>query len=286
MTGLIFGAILISFSSVMVKLAAAVPPDVIGFYRLFVGGLGMGVFLWRMGKLKQLTRHVWIWAILSALFFTGDFIFWHRSIIHVGPGLSTMLANYQVIFLALVSVTFFREKMSKPFMAALPMALIGLYLMVGVQWSSFSEDFQLGVIYGLMTAVFYALYLISLKYSLSKAGADPLAMAGAVALLTGLMLGSIGAAQGQSFVIPDTQSLLALATLSLVCHAVGWFCITRGIQLVKTSLVGLILLLQPTLSYVWDILFFAKPTNALELTGVGLALGAIYLGSLKSGEEA
>lgn len=283
MTGLILGAILISFSSVMVKLAD-VPPDVIGFYRLFVGGLGMLAFLWHMGKLKYLTRRIWKWALLTALFFTMDFFYWHRSVICIGPGLSTMLANYQVIALALFSVLLFREKMSKPFMVAMPMALVGLYLMVGVQWASFSSEFQLGIIYGLLTALFYALYLVSLKYSLARTGADPLAMAGAVALLTGLILGSISVAQGEPFVIPNTKSLLALGALSLICHAVGWFLITRGMQTVKTSLVGLILLLQPTLSYVWDILFFDKPTNALELTGVGLALAAIYLGSLRQKE--
>jgi len=281
MTGFIIGAIIISFSSVMVKLAN-VPPDVAGFYRLVVGGLGMLVILWRMGKLKHLTRHVWKWSLLSALFFTADFFFWHRSIDYVGPGLATMLANFQVIVLAVVSILFLKEKVSRSFLIAMPMALIGLYLMVGVSWESFTPEFKIGVVFGLLTALAYALYLLSLKFSLSKAGADPLAMACAVALFTGLNLGALAIGQHQSFMIPDTQSLLALAALALICHTLGWYLITRGIQQIRTSLVGLILLLQPTLSYVWDIVLFNKPTDALELTGVGLALVAIYLGSLKN----
>ncbi|MGL1863139.1 MAG: DMT family transporter [Pseudodesulfovibrio sp.] len=280
MTGLIIGAIIISFSSVMVKLAH-VPPDVAGFYRLVGGAIGMGIILWRQNKLTQLTPHVWKWAFLAAFFFALDFVGWHRSIFLVGPGLSTMLANFQVIILAIVSITFLKEKVSRPFLIAVPMALVGLYLMVGVSWNTFTPEYQLGVGFGLFAALAYALYLLSLKYSLTKAGADPLAMAGAVALLTGLMLGTLAVAQSESFIIPDTQSLLALTALALICHATGWYLITRGIQQVRTSLVGLILLLQPTLSYVWDILFFEKPTNAVELTGVGMALVAIYLGSLK-----
>lgn len=280
MTGFILGAVVISFSSVMVKLAH-VPPDVAGFYRLGFGGLGMLAILWRMGKLQNLTKHVWKWSLLSALFFAADFVCWHRSIALVGPGLSTMLANFQVIILAAVSILFLKEKVSRTFLAAIPTALLGLYLMVGVSWDSFTPQYQLGIIFGLLTALAYALYLISLKYSLSKAQADPLAMACAVALLTGLNMSGLAVAQGESFVIPDTQSLLALSALALICHATGWYLITRGIQRIRTSLVGLILLLQPTLSYIWDILFFDKPTNAVELTGVGLALTAIYLGSLK-----
>lgn len=280
MTGLIIGAVIISFSSVMVTLAG-VPPDVAGFYRLFVGGLGMLVILWRMGKLKHLTTHVWKWSLLSALFFAADFFCWHRSIGFVGPGLSTMLANFQVIILAMVSILFLKEKPTKAFLVAIPTALVGLYLMVGVSWNSFTPEFKIGIIFGLFTAVAYALYLLSLKFSLSRAEADPLAMACAVALLTGLLLGGLAMIQGESFALTTPKTIASLATLALICHALGWYLITRGIQRVKTSLVGLILLLQPTLSYVWDILFFNKPTNAMELTGVGLALTAIYLGSLK-----
>jgi len=42
--------------------------------------------------------------------------------------------------------------------------------------------------------------------------------------------------------------------------------------------VGLILLLQPALAFVWDILFFGRPTRAVELVGAAITLGAIYLG--------
>ncbi|MUM77491.1 EamA family transporter [Pseudodesulfovibrio sp. F-1] len=280
MTGFIVGAVIISFSSIMVRLAD-VPPDVAGFYRLTGGGLGMAVILWRLGKLRQMTPHVWRWSLVSAVFFAADFYCWHRAIGLVGPGLATMLANFQVIALAAVSVLFLRERVSRPFLLAIPMALTGLYLMVGVSWASFTPEFRLGVVYGLLTALFYALYLLALKFSLSRAGVDALAMAGAVALITGLMLGGLALGRGDSFAIPDTRSLAALAALALVCHAVGWYLITRGIQQVRTSLVGLILLLQPTLSYVWDILFFDKATSPVELTGVALALAAIYLGSLK-----
>lgn len=280
MTALIIGAVIISFSSVMVVLAG-LPPDVAGFYRLFVGGLGMlGLLAWQ-GKLRLFTPHALKWGFVGGLFFAGDFFFWHRSIGHVGPGLSTMLANFQVIPLALVSTLFFKEKMPPRMLVAIPLALIGLYLMVGVQWGSFTPEYQLGVWFGLLTAVFYALYLLSLKYSMAGERAEPLVMAASVAIITGLMLGTIAMAQGESFAIPSAKSLTAISTLALGCHAVGWFLITRGIQTVRGAVVGLILILQPTLSFVWDILFFGKPVNPVELCGVGLALAGIYLGSLK-----
>ncbi|OIQ49678.1 EamA-like transporter family protein [Pseudodesulfovibrio hydrargyri] len=278
MSALVIGAVLISFSSVMVVLAG-LPPDVTGFYRLTCGGLAMLMVLARAGKLRLFTPNVVKWGCVAAVFFAGDFVFWHRSIAFVGPGLSTMLGNFQVIPLAVVSALFFKERMPPRMYAAIPLALAGLYLMVGVGWSGFSADYRLGVFYGLATACFYALYLLSLKYALAKDKADSLVLASAAALATGLILGAFALVEGESFAIPTFKSLAAIATLALICHAVGWFLITRGIQNVRGALVGLILLLQPTLSFVWDILFFGKAINPIELSGVALALAGIYIGS-------
>ena len=278
MSALLIGAVLISFSSVMVVLAG-LPPDVTGFYRLTGGGLAMLLVLARAGKLKLFTPNVIKWGCVAAVFFAGDFIFWHRSIPLVGPGLSTMLGNFQVIPLAVVSALFFKERMPPRMYAAIPLALAGLYLMVGVGWSHFTADYRLGVFFGLLTACFYALYMLSLKYSLAKDKTDSLVLASAAALATGLILGALAVIEGESFAIPTLKSLAAISALALICHAVGWFLITRGIQTVRGALVGLILLLQPTLSFVWDILFFGKPVNPVELAGVALALVGIYIGS-------
>ncbi|MCJ2165548.1 DMT family transporter [Pseudodesulfovibrio sp. S3] len=280
MSSLLVGAILISFSSVMVVLAG-LPPDVTGFYRLTIGGLAMLAFLARQGKLGLFTPNVLKWGLVAGVFFAGDFVFWHRSITFVGPGLSTMLGNFQVIPMAVVSALFFKERMPPRLYIAILLALAGLYLMVGVGWDGFTSDYRMGVIFGLLTAVFYALYMLSLKYALAKDRADSLVMAAAAALFTGALLGGLAVGQGQAFAFPSVQSVVAIAALALICHAVGWFLITRGIQAVRGALVGLILLLQPTLSFLWDILFFGKPVNWVELSGVGLALVGIYIGSIK-----
>jgi drug/metabolite transporter (DMT)-like permease len=121
--------------------------------------------------------------------------------------------------------------------------------------------------------------MLSLKYALAKDQADSLVLASAAALVTGLILGAFAVVEGESFAIPSFKSLAAISTLAFICHAVGWFLITRGIQNVRGAMVGLVLLLQPTLSFVWDILFFGKAVDWVELSGVALALVGIYIGS-------
>jgi len=42
-----------------------------------------------------------------------------------------------------------------------------------------------------------------------------------------------------------------------------------------------VLLLQPTLAFTWDVLFFHRPTDVTDVVGAGLALAAIYLGTTR-----
>jgi drug/metabolite transporter (DMT)-like permease len=44
------------------------------------------------------------------------------------------------------------------------------------------------------------------------------------------------------------------------------------------SVAGILLLLQPVLSFVWEVIFFQKRFHYYQLIGAGAALVAIFLG--------
>ena len=100
----------------------------------------------------------------------------------------------------------------------------------------------------------------------------------AISLLCSLFLGSKVFFSESSFSIPDTTSLLALLALGLFCQTIGWALIAGAMPKIRASFTGLILLLQPTLSFVWDVLIFNRPTDLLNWLGVIFTLIAIYLG--------
>lgn len=273
------GAFLISFSAVFVKLAH-VGPGAAAFYRLVFGGAALlGLALVRRENLRP-SRGALMWSALAALAFSGDLFFWHRSIAYVGVGLSTLLANFEVFVLAVVGVVFLAEKLTWRLATAVPMALVGLYLIVGWNWSGLSGDYQWGVWLGLLTAGCYAVYILTLRRSQSIEGhLSPVANIALVSLVAAVITGLTAWQNGESFVIPDTQSWLALLGYGLLCQALGWSLISRGLPRIPASRVGLILILQPTLSYVWDVVFFAGPLGVVQLIGAALAISAIYLGA-------
>ena len=88
-----------------------------------------------------------------------------------------------------------------------------------------------------------------------------------------------------SFKIPDNQSWVTLLMYGFMGQCLGWVFIAKGIGKIKASRAGLILLLQPTLSFIWDMLFFHRPTDLLDLLGALMAIVAIYLGSAESKRE-
>ena len=63
----------------------------------------------------------------------------------------------------------------------------------------------------------------------------------------------------------------------------GWVLLTRAVPQRPASLIGLLLLLQPALSFVFDVILFARPTHAMDWIGVALSLLGIFIGSYRPG---
>lgn len=276
-----FGAVCISFSAVFVKLAD-VAPAVSAFYRLGIGGLALLALLAATGQIGAVRKAINWPAVLCGLFFTGDLLCWHGSINRIGPGLATLVGNFQVFLLAIIGAIQARRAPTPAFLAGMLLAMAGLYLVVGRGFSGQTPAFRQGVLLGLCTAVFYAGYILALKSAVTDRGrAGPTAAMAVLSLIGAVFLGLVVLATGESFVLPTTRSVLSLAGLGLVGQGLGWVVISIGLSRTRPAVAGLLLLLQPTLSYVWDVLFFDKPTGITEACGVVLALGGIALGSVR-----
>jgi len=270
---------MISFSAVFVKLTT-VEPTVSAFYRMFFGGLILAALVAMRREPIWFGKQALGIIAIAAVFFAGDLFFWHHSILFVGPGLATLLANFQVFLLALAGLWLFREPLRWEIAASIPLAMVGLSLLVGADWLSLPGDYRLGVGFGLLTALCYATYILCLRASrVSQVAPSSIAVIAPLSLCCALILAVVVIVQGESFMIPSGRDAAVLLSYGVVAQVLGWVFISQGIASVSASQAGLILLLQPTLSFVWDITFFGRQFTALESVGALLALTAIYLGS-------
>ena len=278
---MLIAAVIISTSSVWVKVAE-VAPSVSGFYRMVIGGV---LLLFLCGVRRIRLWHSWKyfgWLLMAALFFAIDLYFWHRSILYVGPGLATILGNFQVFFMVLAGYLFLKERISLAFIFGLAITIVGLFLLVGINWGMLTVQYQLGVIYGILTAVAYTAFLLSMRFvQKRKDGLSAMANLGVMSILSALILLIQLSLAGQSIAIPSGQSLLALLILGIVCQVLGWVLITKAMPNLPTSIVGILLLLQPALSMLWDVLFFARPISVIDIIGMIMVLAGVYMATLK-----
>ena len=282
---LFLGAALISLSPVWVKLVD-VSATTSGFYRVFIGSLALGAYLLVTRRSMRMSSRIWWLLILTSVFFALDLWFWHRSILYIGPGLSTLLANFQVFIMMAAGFLFLRQPLKTAHFVAVPLAVIGLGLIVGFDLQALQPEYRAGVIFGLLTACAYAGYLLSLRAS--RAGSTdrmPNREIFIISVLTAVFLGLSAVAEGESLALGG-QDLGWLLCYGVLSHTLGHLFIASSLPHVSTTQAGLALLLQPTLSFAWDVLLFARPMTNQELLGASVALVAIYLGSRPSSKQA
>lgn len=281
---MVVGACAISTTSIFVKYAH-VGPTMSGFYRMAFGGLMLLGWLLATRQWRPLRWSDIGWLLLPGAAFAVDLVMWHRSILYVGPGLATLLGNFQVFLMALAGWLWYREKLGWWFLAGVALAFIGLYLLVGLDWGAFDGRYRLGVVLGVVTGIAYAVYMLSTRHA-QRAGhvrLEPAQLLCVSTLISALILGVIAWGEGESFAIPDLQSWSALLGLGFFGQVLGWVLLTRAMPVLPASLIGLLLLLQPALSFVFDVILFARPTRAMDWIGVALSLLGIFVGSYRPG---
>ncbi len=276
---LLFGATLISFSAVFVKLTT-VPAAVSAVYRVLIGGVVLVVWLSLRGKMTWPTRRAG-WALFAAgAFYAADLAVWHQSIHYIGPGLATLLGNFQVFLMAFAGAVFLRETLGRNMPLAILLAMVGLAMIAGFEWTGLPRETRLGLMLGLATAFFYCGTMLSLRRAqIITANAGTGSNLAVTCLISAALLIAWTSLTGQSLVIPTVADGMWLVIYALVAQVFGWLMITSALGNVPAARVGLLLLLQPALSFVWDVLLFDRGFTALEAAGAALALFAIYLGS-------
>lgn len=275
----VIGAALISFSPVFVVLSGVSAASA-SFYRMALSLPALFFLLYyTKAKLWLGYRECGI-ALLASVFYTLDLTFWHQSILMIGPGLATILGNFQVFVLAAFSVLVLHTRVTARLVLAIPVSIIGLYLICGPQWTTGTDEFQMGVLFALSTALWYGGYVLLLRLlQISFDLEGKIANLCMISILTTIITGILVVVRGEGFGIPGLESWIYLLGYAIICQVIAWVLISAGLPFTVPIKVGLILLLQPAGAFIWDILIFRLPFTWVTLLGVILTLGAIYLGS-------
>lgn len=251
------GATAIAFAPIFVRLSE-VGPVATAFWRLTLAlpALWLWVIVERRNSRnsqKVFTRTLYGQLALAGLFFAGDLAVWHWSIVFTSVANSTLLANFAPIFVALGAWVVFGQRANRSFLMAMTLALIGTGLMVG---SSLQMSLRhlLGDALGLITAVFYASYILTVKQLREELSvAKIMAWGGTV---TALALFPIALLSDEVIVPVAGRGWRVLLGLALISQVSGQSLIAYALAHLPAAFSSVGLLLQPVMAtlFAWQIL--------------------------------
>lgn len=268
------GAVAISFSAILYALAG-VSPITGAFYRSLYA-LPVLFLLWwvRRDRDHRTRNRRWV-AVAAGLLLGLDILTWHISIEFIGAGLSTLIANSQVIVVAVVAWIFLGERPSREVSIAVPVVLLGVSLVSGLgRGDAFGSNPLLGTVFALASAVLYAGFILGFRISndIQAPSAGPLLESTAGAALAVLVAGSFSGGIEFAPAWPAHGWLLALALTSQVA---GWLLIGYALPRLPAVETATIILLQPVLTMIWAVLIFNEQPSTIQWVGAALVLAGV-----------
>lgn len=214
-------------------------------------------------------------VVVVGLCFAGDLAFWHWSIRLTTVANATLLANLASVFVTLVAWLTGRERITAVFLFGMVLALAGAAVMMGTSLS-ISGTQILGDALGVVTALFYAGYLLNTK-SLREARYPVFVIMAWGTLVTAIALLPVALISGETMLPQTLHGWLVLLVLALVSHVGGQGLIAYALAHLPASFSSVALLLQPVLAtlFAWEL--FGERLGPMGIAGAVAVLAGIAL---------
>ena len=289
-----FGGVVVSFAPILYALSNANPLTGAFFRMLYALPFLLLIILFRRAEDSR-SRNTRLIALVAGFAFSLDFLGYHSTVDWIGAGIGTLIGNSQVIIVTLMSWWLFGERPNLSILISLPIVMIGLFLISGIlDDDPYGEYPVRGVIAGIFTAIFYSAFLIIYRFANRElAPAVNLQFDSTVGCALGLLILSFLPLQSIYVEpidfhpsLPTHGWLLALALLSQVT---GWLAIAYSLPRLPAAHTSFAILLQPTFTIVWGIVFLSESPSFQQGIGMFLILGSIIgvtvYGSVDSSTE-
>ena len=271
LTALLLGAVGIAWAPILVRFAAA---DGVGLSAAAFWRLAISVpiaWLWasrdaRVGSVRERLQ-----LCLPGLFFAGDLAIWHWSIHYTSVANATLLANFQPVLVTLGGWLIFRRRFRGIFLVGMVLALLGAVLLVGAS----SGGHLKGDLLGLLTAVFYASYFLSVGW-LRERFATSTIMAHTVTCAA-IILAPIAVLSGEPLLGYSMAGWLDVIGLAVVSQILGQGLVIYALAHLPAHFSAVTLLLQPAMAAGLAWWLFKETPAPQQAVGGAIMLAGIVL---------
>lgn len=280
---LIAGAIGIAFAPIFVRWSS-VDPVSTAFWRVLLALPVMAAMMAWSGRrtadpaptrTRQPTRpRDFAGLLLAGAFFAGDLGFWHWSIAFTSVANSTLLANFAPVFVTLGAWWLFGARFRPLFFVGLALGMAGAITLMADS-ISIGIDTLIGDGLGLITAVFYAAYILSVGRLRARFGTATVMTWSGIG--TVVILLPVALLTESAFWPQSTEAWAVLLGLALISHAAGQSLIAFALAHLPAALGSLSLLIQPVMAAGLAWVLLAEALGWLQALGGAIVLAGILI---------
>jgi len=236
-----------------------------------------GVLIYDRKLLKIKLRDIWCFAgtaILSILFF---YYFYFVTIEKASLAVAAVLLYTAPIFVMLMSVVLFRERLTGKKLAACAMAFAGCALVAGI-FDGVNRLSAAALLTGLLSGFGYALYSIFSRVALNK-GYSSITITvytfsiACLCLLPFTDYRAIGAA----IAAEPLTSVPAALGLAMFVTVIPYLLYTAGLATVNSSKASIMASVEPVMACVVSVAVFREKMSFFGVLGIALVIAAIIL---------
>lgn len=266
------GAVAIGFAPIFVRLAST-GPIATAFWRMALAVPILWMFVRRQNAGSSALLHfrsplVWLAGFVFAL----DLATWHISIRLTSVTNATLLANCAVLLVPIFSWFFLRRPVRSSTIGCGLVAFFGMILLCSSSFHTGSQRLM-GDALAVLTAGFYAAYLIVMAAARERAAASSLAFASS--LLCSVTLLPIVFLAGEEMLPTAVVDWVWLIGLAVISQVLGQTAIAHALGRIPPAQAAVGLLIQPVSAAVFAWVLFGESMSGLQLLGGAVVLASI-----------
>lgn len=272
------GAVGIAFAPIFVRLSE-VGPSATAFWRLALALPALWLWMTIEERGPKASRQPSCMSdyrrlIAAGLFFAADLAVWHWSITLTSVANATLLANFAPVFVTLGAFWWFGQRGSPTFILGMATALGGASILIG---TSFHVSLRslLGDTLDLVTAVFYAGYILAVKELRRDFSSVTVLLWSS--LVSAIVLLPISGVSGEGLLAFSARGWLVLIGLALISQVCGQGLITYALALLPAAFSSVGLLLQPAVAAALARIILNEPVGLWQALGGVVVLAGIAL---------
>lgn len=243
--------------------------------RCLIAAAVLGIYILIRNKqlFKFRIKDIWCFigtGIISLMFFS---ICYFYSITYNGVYAAVILLYTSPVFVMLLSLLLFKEKITYKKIIALVLTVIGCVFVSGIAGGQSLG--AIGILLGVLSGLGYALYSIFSRYALRK-GYDSITISFYTFLFCGIGCLPFSAPLQMSSMLNLKSSAYALG-LGVICCVLPYLLYTKGLEYVDNTKASIIVAIEPVAASLIGIFVYNEQITLIKLIGIAAVLSAVII---------